>query len=100
MLPPECEGGSAGKACVGFPLWLSRLKTQCSLCEGGVQSLALLSGLRMGIAASSAEVAGTAWIWCCQWLRHRPAAAAPILTLDWELPYAAGVAMKNKRALT
>ena len=30
------------------------------------------------------------WLWC------RPAAAAPILPLAWELPYATGVALKQK----
>ena len=30
------------------------------------------------------------WLWC------RPAAAAPIQPLAWELPYAAGVALKRK----
>ena len=31
------------------------------------------------------------------WLWHRPAAAAPIQPLAWELPYAAGVAIKGKK---
>ena len=31
------------------------------------------------------------------WLWRRPAAAAPIRPLAWELPYAAGVALKNKQ---
>ena len=30
------------------------------------------------------------------WLWHRPGAAAPIRPLDWELPYAADVAIKRK----
>ena len=30
------------------------------------------------------------WLWC------RPAAAAPIGPLAWELPHAAGVALKRK----
>ena len=30
------------------------------------------------------------------WLWHRPAAAAPILPLAWELPYAVGGAPKSK----
>ena len=30
------------------------------------------------------------------WLWHRPAATAPIRPLAWELPYAAGVALKSK----
>ena len=31
------------------------------------------------------------------WLWHRPAVAAPIQPLAWELPYAAGAALKRKR---
>ena len=31
------------------------------------------------------------------WLWHRPAAAALIQLLAWELPYAAGVAIKRKK---
>ena len=30
------------------------------------------------------------WLWC------RPAATAPIQTLDWELPYAVGAALKRQ----
>ena len=31
-----------------------------------------------------------------EWLWHRPAAVAPIQTLVWELPYAAGATLKSK----
>ena len=31
------------------------------------------------------------WLWC------RPAGTAPIQPLAWELPYAAGVALKSKK---
>ena len=31
------------------------------------------------------------------WLRCRPAAVSPIGPLDWELPYAVGVALKSKK---
>ena len=31
------------------------------------------------------------------WLWHRPAAAAPIRSLAWELPYATGAAVKKKK---
>ena len=34
------------------------------------------------------------WLWC------RPAATAPIRPLAWELPYAAGVALKSKNKKT
>ena len=47
-----------------------------------VQSLALLSGLR---------------IWCCHELQCRLAAAAQIQPLAWKLPYATGVALKKKK---
>ena len=30
------------------------------------------------------------------WLCHRPAATAPAKSLAWELPFAAGVALKSK----
>ena len=32
------------------------------------------------------------------WLWHRPAAIAPIRPLAWEPPYAAGAALKKKKA--
>jgi len=43
-----------------------------------------------------------AWIWrCCGsgigWWQHRLAATAPIGPLAWELPYAAGTALKKER---
>ena len=31
------------------------------------------------------------------WLRHRPAATAPIRPLPWESPYAKGAALKRKK---
>ena len=31
------------------------------------------------------------------WLWHRPAAAAPVQPLAWELPYATGAALKKKK---
>ena len=31
------------------------------------------------------------------WLWHRPAAAAPIQSLAWEIPYATGAALKEKK---
>ena len=37
---------------------------------------------------------GIEWLWC------RLAAAAPIPPLAWELPYAAGVALKSKKIKT
>ena len=49
-----------------------------------VQCLASLSGLRIWPCCGSAE--------CC-----RLAAATPVRTLAWELPYASGVALKKKK---
>ena len=37
------------------------------------------------------------WLWL--WLWHRPAAVAPIGPLDWELPFAASVALKKEKIL-
>ena len=34
------------------------------------------------------------------WLWHKPAATAPIQPLAWELPYAAGAALKSKNKRT
>ena len=36
------------------------------------------------------------WILCCFGLLYRPAAAAPIQPLSWELPYATGVVLKKR----
>ena len=36
------------------------------------------------------------WDLVLLWLWRRPAAVAPILPLAWELPYAAGAALKSK----
>ena len=62
-----------------------------------VQSLALLSGLRIGVALSCGvgRRCGSdpklLWLWC------RPAAIAPIRPLAWESPYAAGVALEKAK---
>jgi len=65
-----------------FPLSLSGLRNLLVSRRMQVPSLALLSGLQ---------------IWCCCELWCRPAAAAPIRPLAWELPYATGVALKRKK---
>ena len=90
-----------------FPLWLSRLRTLQSVCE--VQSRALLGGFKNPVLLQAAAwVEDVAQIWyCCGcgiavamvllWLWHRPAAAAMIRPLAWELPYAVGVALKKKK---
>ena len=62
-----------------------------------VQLLALLSGLRTGVAVScgvgcrrGSDLA-LLWLWC------RLAAVAPIGPLAWELLYASGAAVKSKK---
>ena len=61
-----------------------------------VRSLASLSGLRImhccelcGIGHRCGLDPALLWLW------HRPAVAAPIRPLAWELPYATGVALKS-----
>ena len=81
----------------GVPIVAQRVKNLTSLHEDAFQSLASLSGLG---------------IWCCRscgvghrrgsdlallWLCCRPAAAAAIRPLAWELPHAAGVAVQRKK---
>ena len=62
-----------------------------------VQSLALLSGLRSGVAMSCgvghrrSSNPALLWLWC------RPAAVALIPLLAWEIPYAAGAALKRQK---
>ena len=62
-----------------------------------VQSLALLSGLRSGIAMSCGvghrrgSDPALLWLWC------RPEAVALIRPVAWETPYAIGVALKSKK---
>ena len=63
-----------------------------------VRSLALLSGLRIWCCHKlQCQVADTAWIPVLLWLCCKAAAEAPIRPLAWELPYAAGSALKGKR---
>ena len=61
-----------------------------------VQSLALLSGLGSGAAMSCGVGCRCGLDPSLLWLWYRPAAIAPIHPLTWELPYAAGVALKTK----
>ena len=59
--------------------------------------LASLSGLRMrhcmscGVGRKHGSDPALLWLWC------RLAAAAPILPLAWQLPYATGAALKKGR---
>ena len=61
----------------------------------GVQSLASLSGLRIQGAMSCGigrrHTSDPELLW------HRLAAAAAVRPLAWDLPYAAGVAIKSKK---
>ena len=66
-------------------MWLSGLGYRLASMRMWVGSLALLSELR---------------IQCCRDLWLKPAAAAPILPLAGELPYAVGVALKNNKNKT
>ena len=76
-------------------LWLSRLRNWLGSMRIWVQSLALLIGLRiwhcheLQCKWQKQLKSSIAWL-CC-----RPAAAVPTRPLAWELPYAAGDALKR-----
>ena len=53
-------------------------------------------GQGSGIAVSSGVGRRCGLIRVLLWLWHRPTAAAPILPLAWELPYAVSVAVKRE----
>ena len=74
-----------------FPLWLGMLVSM----RMQVASLVLLSGLRIWCAASCSTDHRFSWDPCLLWLWCRPAAAAAIGPLAWELPYATGVDVKE-----
>ena len=77
-----------------FPLWLrgNVVMNPTSIPEDVVPTLALLSGLRIWHCPKLwYRSQMLLWLWC------RPAAAAPIQPLTWELPYASDVALKNKQ---
>ena len=77
-----------------FHLWLSGLRTHLVSMRMQVQSLALLSGLRIQHCCKcnigSRYSSDLAWPW------HTPAAAV-LIPPSWELPYATGVALKRKK---
>ena len=62
-----------------------------------VRSLALLCGLRIGVAKSCGVGRRCGLDLASLWLWHRLAAAVLIQPLAWELPYGAGVALKRKK---
>ena len=64
-----------------------------------VQCLALHSELRILHAPSCSLGRGYGSDPKLLWLWHRPAAAAPIQPLAWELPYVAGMALKRKKII-
>ena len=82
---------------LGVPLLLGRLKTQLESMRMPVQSLALLSELRiqhyckLGYRLQTLLVSDIAGLWC------RPEAAALIWLLAWKLPYATGLTKKKKK---
>lgn len=62
-----------------------------------VQSLALLSGLRIRIAESCGVGCRLSLDPVLLWLWHRPVAIALIQPLAWEPPYVEGVALKRQK---
>ena len=65
-----------------------------------VRSLASLSsvgeGSSVAVSCGVCRRHGSDLVWLWLWLCWRPAAAAPMGPLAWELLYAAGTALKNK----
>ena len=82
------------KECIGVPVWAKQKWIQLGTMRLQVRSLASLSGLRiwrcheLWCRCSSDPM--LLWLWC------RPAAEALIGPLAWELPYAAGTALKSR----
>ena len=72
-----------------FPVWLSSLSRRM-----WVRFLASLSGLRVQLCCVIGRRHGSDSE--LLWLSRRPAAATLIQPLAWELPYAAGAALKRK----
>ena len=90
---------SALKMCVysGIPFVARQVKNPTNIHEdvGSIPGLAQCKDLALPQAASvdcgcSSDLA-LLWLWC------RPAAAAPVGPLAWELKYATGVALKKKK---
>ena len=77
-----------------FLLWLSRLRTQCSLCEDA----GLIPGLTHWVKDLALPQLQVQLGSMLPWLWGRPAAAAPSQPLAaWELPNAAGAGVKKKK---
>ena len=81
-----------------LPLWLPGLQTRIVSVRMWVQPLALLGGLWMWSCCGVSCRCGSdpAWLW----LWRRLVAIASIRPLDWDLPYAAGTAIKVKEKLS
>ena len=82
-------------------MWLSRLRTQLVSMRMRVRALASLSGLRIQHCYelwyrghSCGSDWALLWLWC------RPTTIALIRPLSWELPYAAGAAVKKANPKT
>ena len=81
---------------IGLPIMAQQKRIWLVSKRMQVQSLVSLSGLRPGVAMSCGvgHRCGSdlplLWLWC------RPAAAALILPLVWEPPYAMGAAQKRQ----
>ena len=62
-----------------------------------VPSLAFLSGFRIAVSVGRRHGLDLALLWLWPWLWLWSAAAVRIGPLAWELPYATGVAVKEKK---
>ena len=82
---------------IKFPLWLSEIRTWHRLCE----DMDLIPGFPQWVKdpmLPQTRVADVAQIWCCCGCGCGIGLiAALIRLLAWELPYAAGTAIKRKR---
>ena len=92
----QCPGEGPKPYWEGVPTAAQRQRTQLASTRMWVQSLASLVGqgssAAMGCGVHRRHGSDLAWLW----LWCRLAAAVPIWSVTWELPYAAGVAWKSK----
>ena len=65
-----------------------------------VQSLASLTGLRIGVVVSYGVGQRHGSDLVLLWLLRTSAATAPIQPLAWELPYASGEALKGQKKIS
>ena len=82
---------------LGVPIVALWLKNPLVSIRTGVQSLALLNGLRirhcheLWCKLQTQLGSGILWVW------RRPAARVPIQHLAWESPYTTGAALKRQK---